>query len=268
MQYDAAPATQPSQRRSGEIASTLRVCWRSSGAAALCLLIGACHGQPQRGGSAGPGTDVTGSATGSNAPGGSAAAAAGVLLARPASPALMPPSGRGIIPLGLSHERDGFLYVPNRSYTAPVPLVVFLHGSGGDASQAAPLLPLAEGHGVLILSVDSRGPTWDMIIGELGADAAFMDRALRLTFGHFPIDPAHVALSGFSDGASYALSLGLANGDLFTHVLAFSPGFAAPPRTLGRPRVFVSHGVRDRVLPCDRASARAQRLLCRISRVR
>lgn len=38
------------------------------------------------------------------------------------------------------------------------------------------------------------------------------------------IDPAHVAIGGFSDGASCALSLGLVNGDLFTHVMAFSPG--------------------------------------------
>jgi predicted esterase len=37
---------------------------------------------------------------------------------------------------------------------------------------------------------------------------------------------ATLAVSGFSDGASYALSIGPANGDLFTHVMAFSPGFA------------------------------------------
>jgi len=35
---------------------------------------------------------------------------------------------------------------------------------------------------------------------------------------------------GFSDGASYALSVGITNGDLFTHVIAFSPGFVAPAR--------------------------------------
>src|SRR5581483_5521291 len=56
------------------------------------------------------------------------------------------------------------------------------------------------------------------------------------------------------DGASYALSLGLANGDLFTHVLAFSPGFAAPPRRVGAPAVYLAHGTADRVLPvsCSR----------------
>ena len=39
--------------------------------------------------------------------------------------------------------------------------------------------------------------------------------------------------SGFSDGASYALSLGAANGDLFTHIAAFSPGFMRPPVSVG-----------------------------------
>ena len=61
-------------------------------------------------------------------------------------------------------------------------------------------------------------------------------------------------VGGFSDGASYALSLGITNGDLFTHVLAFSPGFVAPAGQTGAPRIFVSHGTRDGVLPIDRCS--------------
>jgi phospholipase/carboxylesterase len=43
----------------------------------------------------------------------------------------------------------------------------------------------------------------------------------------------------------------LANGALFTHVLAFSPGFLAPVGQTGSPRVFLSHGTRDRWLPID-----------------
>ncbi len=56
-------------------------------------------------------------------------------------------------------------------------------------------------------------------------------------------------MEGFSDGASYALSIGLTNGDLFTHVVAFSPGFASPVTYTGKPPVFVSHGTHDEVLP-------------------
>jgi phospholipase/carboxylesterase len=65
-----------------------------------------------------------------------------------------------------------------------------------------------------------------------------------------------VAIGGYSDGASYTLSLGIANGDLFTHVLAFSPGFVAPPGRAGSPRIFVSHGTRDGWLPIERCSRR------------
>jgi phospholipase/carboxylesterase len=65
-----------------------------------------------------------------------------------------------------------------------------------------------------------------------------------------------VAVAGFSDGASYALSLGLGNGDLFTHVIAFAPGFMAPEAQVGSPRLFVTHGVGDRILPIDVCSRR------------
>jgi phospholipase/carboxylesterase len=39
-------------------------------------------------------------------------------------------------------------------------------------------------------------------------------------------------------------------------VLAFSPGFMAPPGQTGKPRLFVSHGTQDTVLPIDRCSRR------------
>jgi predicted esterase len=63
-------------------------------------------------------------------------------------------------------------------------------------------------------------------------------------------------VGGYSDGASYALSLGLANGDLFSRVIAFSPGFLAPTGQTGSPRIFVSHGTRDGWLPINSCSRR------------
>ena len=85
---------------------------------------------------------------------------------------------------------------------------------------------------------------------------AFLDAALDQVFSRFAVDATRVSIEGFSDGASYALSLGLANGELFSKVVAFSSGFLAPGRLQGRPEVFVSHGVHDRVLPIDRCSRR------------
>jgi predicted esterase len=69
-----------------------------------------------------------------------------------------------------------------------------------------------------------------------------------------PVDPARIAVGGFSDGASYALSLGLANGDLFPRVIAFSPGFVVSAAVHGHPRFFVSHGTADPILPIDECS--------------
>jgi phospholipase/carboxylesterase len=160
----------------------------------------------------------------------------GRLLARPVvrvDTAVTPP---GLSSLGLAAARDGYLYVP-AGYQArrPAPLVVVLHGAPS-----------------------SREYTWDLVArrGRYGPDVAAIDRALEQTFSRCAVDPARIAIGGYSDGASYALSLGLANGDLFTHVLAFSPGFAAPPGQTGSPRVFVSHGTRDGWLPIERCSRR------------
>jgi phospholipase/carboxylesterase len=89
-----------------------------------------------------------------------------------------------------------------------------------------------------------------------GSDVEFIDRALEWSFDRLALDTRRLAMTGFSDGASYALSLGLTNGNLFTHLIAFSPGFMAPGDRRGQPPVFVSHGTRDRVLPIEHCSRR------------
>jgi phospholipase/carboxylesterase len=135
-----------------------------------------------------------------------------------------------------------------------MPLMVMLHGAGGSARSVSFTFPLAEERGVVILAPESRAATWDGVRGEFGPDVAFIDRALRATFQRVRLDTARLAIGGFSDGASYALSLGIANGDLFTHVIAFSPGFTSPaPRRAGRGLRLA----RDRiVLPIDVTSRR------------
>jgi predicted esterase len=110
--------------------------------------------------------------------------------------------------------------------------------------------------GFLLLVPDSRQQTWDVLLGGYGPDVTFIDRALAQTFSRYAVDPRHLAIGGFSDGASYALSLGLTNGDLFTHIIAFSPGFMAPARQQGSPRIYIAHGIHDTVLPIDRCSRR------------
>ena len=185
--------------------------------------------------------------------------AAARLKARPARPAGMgetPGKARlpGLHPLLLGERRDGFFYVP-AGYQAnrPAPLAIMLHGAVGDGRHGlSPFQPLADAAGLLLLGPDARRQTWDVIARSgYGPDVAFIDRALAKIFSHYAVDPAHIAVAGFSDGASYALSLGLTNGDLFTHIAAFSPGFMAPAGNEGTPRVFISHGLHDNVLPID-----------------
>ena len=176
----------------------------------------------------------------------------GRLSARPGAPEAEPE--RGLHRLG----QRGLLYVPD-GYDggAPAPLAVMLHGAGGNARQGISLLaPLADALGVVVVAPTSRGDTWDVLRGGYGPDVERIDALLEEAFARCRVDPARVAVGGFSDGASYALSLGITNGDLFTHVLAFSPGFAAPASRSGRPGIFVSHGDDDAVLPVDVCSRR------------
>jgi phospholipase/carboxylesterase len=77
---------------------------------------------------------------------------------------------------------------------------------------------------------------------------------LRMTFRRVRVDPRRIGVAGYSDGASYAISLGLANGDLLRHVTAFSPGFVADAQRRGRPVITVTHGSEDPVLPIDATS--------------
>lgn len=171
----------------------------------------------------------------------------------------------GLYPLGLDADRDGWLYVPAGYRSGdPLPLTVMLHGAGGSGQRSlSRLKDLADEAGLILLAPDSRGRTWDVLLGGYGPDVAFIDRALSETFGRYAIDPAHVAIEGFSDGASYALSLGLMHGALFSHILAFSPGFAAPAYEQGRPRIFISHGTGDPVLPIDYCSRMLTPMLTR-----
>ena len=165
----------------------------------------------------------------------------------------------GLHPLKLDGARDGFLYVPKGySSSSIAPLILMLHGAGGDAEGALNILQrLADPVGAILLAVDSRSSTWDIIMmSQYGPDIDFIDRALAQTFSRYAIDNRRIAIAGFSDGASYALSVGITNGDLFTHVLAFSPGFIAPADQIGSPRLFISHGQRDNVLPIERCSRR------------
>ena len=169
----------------------------------------------------------------------------------------------GTIGPGLHHlylgttGRDGSIYVP-QSYQPghPTPLLLFFHGNRGDKTQGLDMWQAyADSSGAILLLPESRNRSWDRILdGTFGVDLEFVDSALKLVFQSLSIDPTHIAVAGFSDGASYALSLGQTNGDLFSQIAAFSPGKSAPMNRVGSPPVFIMHGIEDDILNIDECS--------------
>src|SRR5262249_22848773 len=76
----------------------------------------------------------------------------------------------------------------------------------------------------------------------------------------YRVERTRLAFAGFSDGASYALSIGVTNGDIVSHVVAMSGGFMSIFIQEGAPKVFIAHGLADEQLPIDtsgRANAAA-----------
>jgi predicted esterase len=194
---------------------------------------------------------ATGACLGSTEP---PASGDGRLTARVTAPTTS--TGPGLYPLGLGGSRDGFLYVPT-SYKpdTPAPLALLLHGAGQEASELlTPMRPLADTAGLVLVAPDSRGRTWDAILGSFSGDVLFIDRALKLAFGRVRVDATRVRIVGFSDGASYSLTLGIINGDFFSRVAAFSPGFIVSGPVNGKPKIFITHGTRDTILPIDQTS--------------
>src|SRR4051794_34045237 len=147
---------------------------------------------------------------------------------------IAPPSGAvaettlpaGASALGLGRGRDGLVHVPDRlPRDRPVPLVVLLHGAGSTgAAMLAALNDDAVDLPGVVLAPDSRGRTWDVILGGFGPDVAFLQEALESVCSQAAVDLRRVVLAGVSDGASYRLSLGVSHGGGVLRLLALSAG--------------------------------------------
>lgn len=167
-----------------------------------------------------------------------------------------------------------YAYLPRGMDAGPRPLLVALHGAGGEpANVLAAWRALADAHGIVLLIPRSVRGTWDMVedlrsrLGaemnvqpRFGKDLQAIDEALADLFARAAIDPKRIGVVGFSDGASYALSVGTANPGLFATVIALSPGHSFAARYDKGQRIFIAHGERDQVLPFSNARAIAARL--------
>src|SRR5262249_11596738 len=159
-------------------------------------------------------------------------------------------------PIGLGDRgRDGVIQMPSVIPSGPIPLLLFLHGATQTGARVIPRVSAAADQlGIAVVAPDSRDITWDAIRGEFDEDIPFLTRVVEHVFERVNVDPARLSIGGFSDGASYGLSLGLVNGDLFPRVVACSPGFIIQAPSHGRPHLFFSHGTADQILPIDQCS--------------
>ena len=195
-----------------------------------------------------------------------ARASTGDLSARPdPTPRTLSPA-RGYVQL-----KDGtkaVVFVP-ASYRPdhPAALALLLHGAGGRGGDMVQLFRRqAEARGIILVAPDSNGASWDVVLSfdagrasgarpQFGADVGRIDTALARVFADYAVDPAKIAVIGVSDGAGYALALGGNNAGLLRNIIALSPGFMMPIHNPARSRVFLAHGLEDRMLPASVTSS-------------
>lgn len=109
--------------------------------------------------------------------------------------------------------RSGAYYVP-RQHAERIPLLVFLHGTGGSGASAIPAFrDLADKEGFGVLAPDSGASpsgalTWQVgqRYGEVTDDRRHVMACLRemVEREHLVLDPAHVLVVGHSGGGSSA----------------------------------------------------------------
>jgi len=146
---------------------------------------------------------------------------------------------------------------PSRRY----PLVTVFHGAGRqDEMLVKACRGEPEARQALFLVPRSLQPTWDLIAGGQGQpDLEFLEYAWELIYRRYPIDAEKQAVVGYSDGASYALSLALSNPGFFDAALCWAAGFAMMDRNAvgaenRRTRFYLEYGTADELFPFEQVA--------------
>ncbi len=150
-------------------------------------------------------------------------------------------------------SRRFVVYIPsNYAADRDWPVAVLLHGSGDRGSTMVTALSrVAEDEGVILLAPDANRYTWDLVLGDVGPDADYIEQVLAWAFDHVNVDVSRLTLGGFSDGATYTAWLGLLNGDIFSQLLIMSGCARFPDERRGAPRILILHGNRDPIFGRD-----------------
>jgi len=142
------------------------------------------------------------------------------------------------------------LYVPE-SYdgTAPLPLVVCLHGGFGHGRDFIwAWIREARSRKFLLLSPTSIDTTWSILNPQLDGTALY--KMIDHVGNNWRIDPNRILLTGISDGGTFALMCSLQQHSPFT---AFAPiASTLPPMDLSNAkdkRILWTHGALDWMFP-------------------
>jgi predicted esterase len=118
------------------------------------------------------------------------------------------------------------LYIPP-THPNPAPLVIALHGTGGDENtlldQHATLKPAADKHGIIVVSPFGRGVTEYRGIGEHD-----VLRVLQEVRAKYPIDPERIYITGHSMGGTGAVYLAMRHPDLFAAAAPLAAAYSFP----------------------------------------
>jgi polyhydroxybutyrate depolymerase len=150
--------------------------------------------------------------------------------------------------------------------TAPMPLLIMMHGAGGDASRAE----RATGFSDDALANDfvvayPNGTQANLVTGELawnaGAccglardseidDESFILAMITELQAAYPIDPERIYLAGFSNGGMMSYRLACDHGELFAGVAVVSGALNYSPCAPAVPlSVLIVHGLLDATVP-------------------
>ena len=117
---------------------------------------------------------------------------------------------------------------------------------------------------MIVVAPTAIGSTWSLMDPEI--DTENLGKVLTRMRDRWNIDPAHMLLSGMSDGGTFTLLSGLTEDSPFTHLAPVAASFhpmllamTEPQRLTGLP-IDLTHGALDWMFPVDRART-AHRML-------
>jgi poly(3-hydroxybutyrate) depolymerase len=118
-------------------------------------------------------------------------------------------------------ERGYFLYEPaDRTASEKLPLIVMLHGSGGDAKMLVDhWRQTASSERIVVMGPQSlSGRGWD-----LGVDSPdFFQALVEIGVAEYGADPRRVYLFGFSAGGHHAMSLAVLESEYFAAAAVYA----------------------------------------------